>query len=64
MMIDDNAPTHKRRKLVKLTKMCFLENRLWLLSYAGRPIPKNDKRWSRKTATNVKQLTPYLKGEL
>ena len=40
VMIDDNAPTHERRKLVKTYKMCSLENRLWLLRYAGRPTPK------------------------
>ena len=55
MMMDDSAPIHERRKLVKIKKMCSLENGLWLLRYAGRPTPNmiKKKRWSRKTATNV-----------
>ena len=57
VMMDDSAPIHERRKLVKTYKMCSLENRLWLLNYAGRSTPKNDnkkkKSWSRKTATDV-----------
>ena len=63
VMMNDSAPIHKRRKLVKPTKMCSLENGLWLLRYAGRPSPKMIKRWSRKTATKVKWLTPQIKGE-
>ena len=59
MMMDDSAPIHERRKLVKTyKKMCSLENGLWLLRYAGRPTPKMIKRWSRKTATNVKIIDP------
>ena len=49
--------------LLKPTKMCSLENGLWLLRYAGRPTPKMIKRWSRKTATNVKYWPRKLKGE-
>ena len=38
MMIDDNAPTHERRKLVKTYKnVCSFENGLRLLNYTGRP---------------------------
>ena len=40
MIMDDNAQTHERRKLVKTDKTVVLENRLWLLKYAGRPTPK------------------------
>ena len=32
-MMDDSAPIHERRKLVKTYKMCSLENGLWLLRY-------------------------------
>ena len=38
---------------LKPTTMCSLENGLWLLKYAGRPIKKNVIKWSRKTATDV-----------
>ena len=41
--------------------MCSLENGLLLLRYAGRPTPKMMKRWSRKTATNLKEITPQTK---
>ena len=44
MIMDDSAPTHARRKLVKTTKMCSLKTGLWLLKYAGRPIPKMIKK--------------------
>ena len=45
MMMDDNAPIHERRKLVKPTnKMCSLVNGLQLLRYAGRPTPKMIKK--------------------
>ena len=37
--MDDRAPTHMRRKIVKHTKMCFLKYRLRLL-YAKRSPPK------------------------
>ena len=42
--------------MLKPTKMCSLENRLWLLKYVGRLTPKMIKRWSRKTATNINNL--------
>ena len=41
--------------------MFSFENGLWLLRYAGRPTPKMIKRWSRKTATNVKYWPHKLK---
>ena len=56
-MMDDSAPIHERRKLVKnLQKMCSLENRLWLLKYAGRPTLKMIffLNGVEETATNVK----------
>ena len=56
---------HQRTRegnLLKPTKMCSLENGLWLLRYVERPTPKMIKRWSRKTATNVKKLPHKLKG--
>ena len=46
-MMDDNAPINERRKLVKTYKNVLarsLENGLWLLRYAGKPTPKNDKK--------------------
>ena len=44
--------------------MCSLENGLWLLRYAGRTTPRIMKRWSKKTAANVKKKNqPHkLKG--
>ena len=59
VIMDDNAPTHKRRKLVKNYKNVLLQKRIVV---AGRPTPKMIKRWSRKTDTNVK-ITPQIKGE-
>ena len=43
MIMDDSAPTHERRKLVKTYKNVSLENGLWLLRYAERLTQKNDK---------------------
>ena len=51
------------RKLVKPTKKCSLENRLWLLMYVGRPTPKLIEKWSRKTSTDVRKISPQNKGE-
>ena len=45
----------------KPMKMCSLENRLWLLRYAGRSTPKMIKRWCRKTAIKVKN-NPQITG--
>ena len=38
-----------------------LKTDLWLLKYAGKPTPKIIKRWSRKTATNVRNQPYKLK---
>ena len=37
MMMDDSAPTHKKKKLVKTYKnvLSKKKNGLWLLKYAG-----------------------------
>ena len=43
---------------LKPAKLCSLKNRLWLLKYAGRPTPNNEKSWSKKTA-----IDPQNKGE-
>ena len=61
MMIDDLHT--KEGNSLELTKMCSLENGLWLLRYAERLTPKMIKRWSRKTATNVrKKINPTNQG--
>ena len=44
MMMDDIAPTHERRKLVKNYKNVLLEKGLWLLKNVGRPTPKNGEK--------------------
>ena len=62
VMMNDSAPIHERRKLVKTYKNVLLKNGLWLLRYAGRPTPKMIKRWSRKTATNVKNLCKLMQA--
>ena len=41
--------------------MCSLENGLWLLRYAGRPTPKNDKKMEQKNGHKRKILTPQIK---
>ena len=40
-MMDDNAPIEEANSL-KPTKMCSLENWLWLLKHAGRPNPEKN----------------------
>ena len=44
VMMDDSAPTHKKRKLVKTYKIVLPQKTDWLLMYAGRPTPQNDKK--------------------
>ena len=41
--------------------MCSLENGLWLLRYAGRPTPKNDKKMEQKNGHKRKILTLQIK---
>ena len=60
-MAGDDVCTREGNSL-KPTKMCSLENELWLLRYAWRPTPKMIKRWRRKTATNVENQPHKLKG--
>ena len=45
VMMDDSVQVSEEN-LLKPTKMSSLENRLWLLKYAGRPTQKkkNDKK--------------------
>ena len=40
-MIDDRAPTHKRRKLVKPTKNVLPQKRTVVAKEIGRPTPKS-----------------------
>ena len=35
-MIDDSAPTDKKRKIIKIYKNVLSKNGLWLLTYARR----------------------------
>ena len=47
----------REENMLKPTKMCSIENRLWLLKNAGRTTPKTDtcnNLYSRKLATDVK----------
>ena len=64
MRMNDNAPTHKRRKLVKTyQKMCSLDNEWCLLRYAERPSLRNDKKkMESKNSLKRKKLTPKIKG--
>ena len=53
VMMEDNAPTHKRRKLVKTYKKGLPLKWIVAAKVCGETYSKKDKRWSRKTATNV-----------
>ena len=64
MMMDESAPANKRRRLIRFSKMCSLENRLWLLKNAGKPTPKMIKRWSRITTTAVNNNPTNERGSL
>ena len=58
-MMDDNALTHERRKLVKPSKNVFPRKLIVVAEVcAGRPSLKMIKRCSRKTATFVKKINP------
>ena len=54
VMMDDNTPTQERRKLVKTYKNVLPRKQIVVAEVCGESYSKNDKRWSRKTATNVK----------
>ena len=62
MMMNDNAPRHARRKLVKIYKNVLLRKRIVVVEVCRETYSKNNtlKRWSRKTA-NVK-ISNKLKG--
>ena len=54
MMMDDRAPIHERRKLVKTYKNVLPRQQIVVAKVCGETYSKNDKKkWSRKTATNV-----------
>ena len=54
MMMDDSAPIHERRKLVKTYKNVLPRKRIVVAKVCGETYSKKIKRWSRKTTTNVK----------
>ena len=56
LMMDDSAPTHERRKLIKTyKKIVLLQKRPIAAEVCGETYSKNDiNRWSRKTCTEVK----------
>ena len=53
VMMDDSAPIHERRKLVKTYKNVLPRKRIVVAKVCRETYSKYDKRWSRKTATNV-----------
>ena len=55
VMMDDSAPIHERRKLIKTYKNVLPWKRIVAAKVCGETYSKNDKkkRWIRKTATNV-----------
>ena len=64
VMMDDKAPTHERRKLVKTSKTVLPQKWIVVAEVCGETNSKKEmiKRLSRKTATNVKKKKTY-KGE-
>ena len=52
--MDDSAPIHERRKLVKTYKNVLPRKRIVVAKVCGGTYSKTIKRWSRKTATNIK----------
>ena len=63
MMMDDNAPTHERRKLVKTYKNVLSRKRIVVAEVCGET-SKNDKKRSRKKATNKKLNPTNYRGTL
>ena len=53
-MMNDNAPTHKRRQLIKTYKNVLPQKRIVVAKVCGETYSKNDKQWCRKTDANVK----------
>ena len=53
-MMDDNAPTHKRRKLVKTYNYVLPQNQMVVAEVCGETHSKNDAKMSRKANTNLK----------
>ena len=59
MMMDDSAPIHERRKLLKTYKDVLPRKRIVVAKVCGETYSKKMiKKWSRKTATNVKIIDP------
>ena len=54
MMMDDSAPIHERRKLVKTYKNVLPRKWIVVAKVCGEIYSKMITRWRRKMATNVK----------
>ena len=62
MKMDDSAPTHERTKLVKTYRNMLPRKRIVVAKVCGETYLKMTERWSRKTATNLKNEPYKLKG--
>ena len=63
MMMNGIATTHESKKLIKTYKIVLPRKRIVVAMVCGQTYSKNDKkRWSRKTATNIKFQPHNLKG--
>ena len=62
MIMDDSTSIHERRKLVKTNKNVLHGKQTVFAEVCSKNASKMIKRWSRKTATDVK-ITPQNKGE-
>ena len=60
MMMDDSAPIHERRKLVKTYKNVLPQNWIVVAKVCGETYSKNDKKM--EETTNIKIKPHKLKG--
>ena len=57
-MMDDKAPTHERRKLVKTNKNVLPRKRIVVAKVCGETYSKNDKKMEYKNGHKRKKLNP------
>ena len=61
-MMDNGAPIHERRKLVKTYKNVLPRKRILVAKVCGETYSKNDKKMEQKNG-HKRKLTPQIKGE-
>ena len=58
VMMDDNAPTHEKRKLIKTYKIVLPQKMIVVAEVCGETFSQNDKKMEKKNDQKRKKITP------